>query len=1437
MALDLSADDVLSFQALITVEEDLQSYVLEWPVVPDADGSTEAIVVVLQKRQGGFLLAVPPGFVPEQVLFRANAGQDAGPIGASTSVVVPGMLVDGGVRSLTGSQLEVVLVDVSADLVSQMRVAEMPEDIAMPFDADNPYVLPSPPEVLAAALDWIRGAGEETGLGFYTADGHVEDLEEEEEGTPPPRARPFPLSQGRPKRSPKAGATPTGKGKPEEKPKRVTTASLAASLDQLLGVVPTLSSQIQDLATRHQQLETRLVAPSRAGALGLSQPLSSTISPVPASVGALAKAVAAPPRTRDLGLHPGQTPANFQPEDLACLEEGKAALPFPDNPFAKAMMAQSQALTALVSQLTQSQQDPMMDLSSSSASSSTRGTLGRAKLQSELATHSGVFFLSVLRSMARRMQPTMTASATPEELWRRGVSGTLYMERFGGFGRHRDLGLILYQVMGILDFLQTDNLGAAKDAAALLAVGLDQAVLDGGRFDLAALLTLQEDPPFHHLHQPPAKQLVQGPGVQPIGRSKMGHGGSCLHKGTRRHHHSTSRAHWRRINKTPSCRGSHAKGQSWSKEEGEGRRKGQLFRPCKRRGGGVAGAQEDIPEMQAVSSQGGLESNPLEDSISFPVWAMCLPRWIMRSRTDFAWHLKRSFSSFSTRQSKSLSTTVFPLPLPKLPASIGGGFPRLSRRRARLLHVTIFTLNFVYLGRFPTLEELGRRPTCSQSRVVAWLRSLLAVCGSSTESFPMAPGRSGPELGACLFQLEEFVKRCPELKGSYIDEPKTFRSDPALLPIEKFPQLAPYRSLDADRLRLVGEGAWRMQDFLDSSLWLPFVEPAFLRHGLEIDEACAPNFSHESRSECQKLMRVWDARGLLDFFESLVEEGMFCRVFNAFKSTEVDRQIGDRRRVNMSEYAFDGPSQWLPPGPSLTQLQVKRYQQRLVASITDRRDFYHQASVTSQRSQTNMLPFSYQQSEVCHFDGFQRFLENSSAKRGLGREVVGDKLGQKHERPVRGPFQGPLFPAFRSLFQGDHLGVEFALCAHQNLLEGVGLLRQHEQILGRHGFPKGPVYSGLVIDDFCCISRESTFAQPLHTAAFAALARARQVYAEEGLLGSQEKDVVAQSHFKAASAEVVSTPFAVSAGCVPVGAPIGKRLALSTLSLRAASLPGLTPALASRLAGNWTSCLLYRRCLSAVVDGLFAFGVQCEGASESSILPVSRSICRELVVLSALSPLMCSNAAVDYLGEAFATDASLAKGAVVTADIGRETCEELWLSSEKKGHYVMLESGFREILKHVGEDVEPGFTEPQLVRPKASPLLYFDFVEICGGVGAVSKAALDLGLSVAPPLDLSGSPHYDLTDLRLLEWIMHMVSEKRFLSFLIEPPCTTFSPAAHPCLRSYKQPYGFCRENPRVMHGNSLAFRALVLLRYGKKHRAPCGLEQPRRSKMAWLGQ
>jgi len=97
---------------------------------------------------------------------------------------------------------------------------------------------------------------------------------------------------------------------------------------------------------------------------------------------------------------------------------------------------------------------------------------------------------------------------------------------------------------------------------------------------------------------------------------------------------------------------------------------------------------------------------------------------------------------------------------------------------------------------------------------------------------------------------------CEELRGNYFDGVLPFKDDPDLLPKDEYPQLVPYRTLDASRLRLVGRGLWQMEDFIDSSLWLPFVELAILQHGLPIDASCGPNFSYESREECLKLAKL-----------------------------------------------------------------------------------------------------------------------------------------------------------------------------------------------------------------------------------------------------------------------------------------------------------------------------------------------------------------------------------------------------------------------------------------------------------------------------------------------------------------------------------------------------------------------------------------------------
>eukprot|EP00435_Cladocopium_sp_Y103_P073021 s675_g42.t1 len=206
-----------------------------------------------------------------------------------------------------------------------------------------------------------------------------------------------------------------------------------------------------------------------------------------------------------------------------------------------------------------------------------------------------------------------------------------------------------------------------------------------------------------------------------------------------------------------------------------------------------------------------------------------------------------------------------------------------------------------------------------------------------------------------------------------------------------------------------GSGQWK-------NIWMVCCVP--------VSDSNIPKFDAECPHECLRLAKVWGVRGLLSLFEQPVRPGLYSRVFNAFKDPQRDRQIGDRRLPNLSEYHVDGPSKQLPTGAQLTCLHVPRFTHVLRASVTDRRDFYHQACVTRERAQSNMLPFKY---PLKMFEGMRAVddLEAFTFQAGSSsREVVGDKLGE--DLPKGGSrrkkiLAAEIYPCFLPCFRGTTL--------------------------------------------------------------------------------------------------------------------------------------------------------------------------------------------------------------------------------------------------------------------------------------------------------------------------------------------------------------------------------------------------------------------------------
>lgn len=139
------------------------------------------------------------------------------------------------------------------------------------------------------------------------------------------------------------------------------------------------------------------------------------------------------------------------------------------------------------------------------------------------------------------------------------------------------------------------------------------------------------------------------------------------------------------------------------------------------------------------------------------------------------------------------------------------------------------------------------------------------------------------------------------------------------------------------------------------------------------------------------------------------------------------------------------------------------------------------------------------------------------------------------------------------------------------------------------------------------------------------------------------------------------------------------------------------------------------------------------------------------------------------------------KGAVVATHVSTETSRYFWRVGAKKGGYSRL----------LTKDLLVLGAEKSNENPKKTPLLRFDFIEICGGAAKVSRELSKLGWVIGPCLDLDSSPHFDLSALELLRWVLHLLETGRLDGFLAQPPCTTFSPAQHPASRPYSLTKGF----------------------------------------------
>ena len=403
-------------------------------------------------------------------------------------------------------------------------------------------------------------------------------------------------------------------------------------------------------------------------------------------------------------------------------------------------------------------------------------------------------------------------------------------------------------------------------------------------------------------------------------------------------------------------------------------------------------------------------------------------------------------------------------------------------------------------------------------------------------------------------------------------------------------------------------------------------------------------------------------------------------------------------------------------------------------------------------------------------------------------------------------------------------------------MQNYGLLAEDVHLVANRPCFDSTAVEGLVIDDFFSVSVDEKAIPAQQSRSHQAYMKAQEAYSDFELLGSPEKDVIAQPEGKVIGAYLNGGPLALTHGVCTVGAPAQKRLALSSLTLQACALPYNTVSLHRCIVGAWVSMLLYRRPMMNLLNEAFVLSEQFSAFDEGALVPLSRKVAGELVMCAVLAPLMLSDIAVDFEDNVFATDASESRGAICSSYLGRDLSLMLSKICRTKGAYTRLsrDSNDGRLAPSGADDVDEEAGSCQLLGIQRPIAFSFEFIEVFAGSSRISAALSELGVNVGPPLDISISEEYDLSQVHVLSWLYHLIEEGRLLAIALEPPCTTFSIMRRPALRSKRVPLGFNTRDPKTRLGNLLFLRALQLLKKAALHRIAGLLERPLAAALAW---
>ena len=376
---------------------------------------------------------------------------------------------------------------------------------------------------------------------------------------------------------------------------------------------------------------------------------------------------------------------------------------------------------------------------------------------------------------------------------------------------------------------------------------------------------------------------------------------------------------------------------------------------------------------------------------SLYAWSRRILKEVLSSRTSFSYYVLRCILSLRGAREGPTATALFPIPLPVMDVWSGPtGLGAMRRERIaykRVLHLVIMALNFVHAEcPLKSITFLRRRPGAVHRLVYDRILALIKAGGPDQSLDLVGSGRKSFQLDARHRELLEALQSLGLSEASKYHSASSGQEVPVVNDVD---ELIPYSTLDASRVALTGTGSWDCTPYLSDLLYLPFVEPRINMFDVVPPQGSYPDVRGCDGEEEMKLCLGWDAKRLLRIFPAeLGPQQLFryTRVFGNFKNGKVDRQSGDRRGQNFCEGRLSGPSRSLPVMTTLLQLCPVRFEEVLVGSVTDRKDFYHQFAISDEKASLNAIYLCF----ACPTSRLLLLLRSSrkSSPSRRGRETV-----------------------------------------------------------------------------------------------------------------------------------------------------------------------------------------------------------------------------------------------------------------------------------------------------------------------------------------------------------------------------------------------------------------------------------------------------------------